>query len=180
MLNRLTSSFTKSNMQIIDKKISSNIRPHIFQSVLATLTILLILMFLDVTAHIAIIAVLGSSAFLVFTRPRAYGSRPRPLIGGYIIGISVGALFFYLSQLPAMMSLPVSAETVFRIFAAMSVGGAIFAMVITNTVHAPAAGLSLGLVVTTWSYGDIIFVMCAVLFMAIMRRLLQPIMIDLI
>lgn len=137
-------------------------------------------MFMDVTDHITIIAVLGSSAFLVFTRPRAYGSRPRPLIGGYIIGISVGALFFHLSQLPGMMSMPVSANTVFIIFAAMSVGGAIFGMVITNTEHAPAAGLSLGLVVTSWSYIDLLFVMCAVLFMAVMRRLLQPVMIDLI
>jgi len=166
--------------QLIDSKVRENIRPYIFQSVLATFTILLILVFLDVTAHIAIIAVLGSSAFLVFTRPRAYGSRPRPLIGGYVIGISVGALFSYLSQLPGLMSLPVSTDTVFIIFAAMSVGGAIFGMVITNTEHAPAAGLALGLVVTTWSFIDILFVMCAVLFMAVMRRLLQPVMIDLI
>lgn len=180
MLSRITCLFDKGSFQLIDRKVSNNIRPYIFQSFLATLTVLLILIFLDVIDHIAMIAVLGSSAFLVFTRPRAYGSRPRPLIGGYIIGICVGALFFHLSQLPEMMSLPISANTVFIFFAAMSVGGAIFAMVITNTEHAPAAGLSLGLVVTNWNYSDLLFVICAVLFMALMRRFLQPVMIDLI
>ncbi len=166
-------------MEIIDKKIRTNFRAYIFQSLLATLTILLILLFMDVTVHITIIAVLGSSAFLVFTRPRAYGSHPRPLIGGYVIGIGVGTLFYHLSQLPEMMSLPVSANTVFIVFAALSVGVAIFCMVVTNTEHSPAAGLSLGLVVTSWSYGDILFVMGAVLFMAVLRQLLQPVMIDL-
>lgn len=175
MHNRLKNLLAKSNVQIIDRKVSKNILPYIYQSAFATITILLILMFLDVTVHIAIIAVLGSSAFLVFTRPRSYGARTRTLIG-----ISVGSLFYYLSKLPEMISLPVSVETVFTIFAAMSVGGAIIFMVITNTEHAPAAGLSLGLVVTEWGYADLIFVMCAVLFMAVMRRILQPVMIDLI
>lgn len=180
MLSKISNFIDKNNLQIIDRKVRKNIRPYIFQSFLATLTILLILFFLDVTEHIALIAVLGSSAFLVFTRPRSYGARPRPLIGGYVIGAGVGTLFFYLSHLPAMMSLPISPETVLIIFAAMSVGGSIFVMVITNTEHGPAAGLSLGLVVTIWSYSDIVFVLGAVIFMAVMRKALMPLMIDLI
>ncbi|MEE8481842.1 MAG: HPP family protein, partial [Acidiferrobacterales bacterium] len=77
-------------MQIFDEKACKNIRPYILQSVLATFTILFILVFLDVLTHTAIIATLGASAFLVFTRPRAYASRSRTLIGGYLIGMAVG------------------------------------------------------------------------------------------
>lgn len=133
-------------MNIIDEKALKNIRPYLLQSILATLTILLILVFLDVLSHTAIIATLGSSAFLVFTRPGAYASRSRPLIGGYIIGMAVGVMYYYATLLSAYFSISVSQATVLIVFSAMAVGGAIFLMVVTDTEHPPAAGMSLGLV----------------------------------
>lgn len=167
-------------MPIIDAKVKQDIRPYIYQSVIATLTILVILLFLDVMSHTAIIASLGSSAFVVFTRPRAYASRPRPLLGGYFIGILVGVLCHYLSILPTLTPLPVSTSVLYVVFSAMAVGAAIFLMVVTNTEHGPAAGIALGLVINSWDIRDLVFVFGAVMLMALMRQLLKPFMIDLI
>lgn len=166
--------------RIVSQKARENIRPYIYQSALATLAILLILLFLDVISHTAIIATLGSSTFLVFTRPRAYASRLRPLLGGYLIGTTVGMFFYYLSLLPGLVSLPVSTSTVYVVFSAMAVGGAIFLMVITNTEHSPAAGMAMGLVINAWDFQTILFIFSAVGMLAILRHVLRPYMIDLI
>lgn len=167
-------------MQIIARKFRENAKPYIVQSVMATLAILLILLFLDVFTHTALIATLGSSIFLVFTRPHAFSSRPRPLLGGYLIGTAVGVLFYFLSHLPEMANMPLSQETTFIVFSALAVGCAIFAMVITSTEHPPAAGMALGLVINSWDMASLAVIMLAVIFMAILRRALQNFMIDLV
>jgi len=83
---------------IIDKKFKKNTLKYIFQCVLATLTILAILLFLDILNEIAIITALGASAFIVFTMPKQYSSDSRRLFGGYIVGLIVGFIF-YIMQL---------------------------------------------------------------------------------
>ncbi len=167
-------------MQIFDEKACKNIRPYILQSVLATFTILFILVFLDVLTHTAIIATLGASAFLVFTRPRAYASRSRTLIGGYLIGMAVGVLYYYMALLPAHFSMALSEATVLVVFSAMAVGTAIFLMVVTDTEHAPAAGMALGLVLNQWDHKTLLFILMAVFVMAVLRKVLQPYMVDLV
>jgi len=167
-------------VQIISEKARQDLRPYLLQSMLATLTIFFILIFLDTLSHTAIIAALGSSAFQVFTRPRAYSSRPRTLLGGYLVGISVGTIFYGATLLTAFLSLPVPQVVVLVIFSAMAVGGAIFLMVITNTEHSPAAGLALGLVLNQWDHKTLMFIIVAVVVMVLLRKVLQPYMVDLV
>jgi CBS-domain-containing membrane protein len=167
-------------MQIIARKFRQDAKPFIVQSILATLAILLILLFLDVFTHTALIASLGSSIFLVFTRPHAFSSRPRPLLGGYAISIAVGAMCYALSHLPGMARILLSQETTFVVFSALAVGCAIFLMVITSTEHPPAAGMALGLVINSWDLSSLAVIMMAVVFMAILRRTLLGFMIDLV
>jgi len=167
-------------MQIIARKFRQGAKPFIVQSILATLAILLILLFLDVFTHTALIASLGSSIFLVFTRPHAFSSRPRPLLGGYAISIAVGALCYGLSHLPGITRILLSQETTFVVFSALAVGCAIFLMVITSTEHPPAAGMALGLVINSWDLSSLAVIMMAVAFMAILRRALLGFMIDLV
>jgi len=167
-------------VKLIDEKARQNIRPYLLQSFLATLTILFILVFLDVLSHTAIIATLGASAFLVFTRPRAYASRPRPLVGGYLVGMAVGIMYYYALLLPAHFSISISQPTALIVFSAMAVGSAIFLMVVTDTEHPPAAGMSLGLVLNQWDHKTLLFIIFAVIVMAVLRKLLQPYMVDLV
>jgi membrane protein implicated in regulation of membrane protease activity len=62
----------------------------------------------------------------------------------------------------------------------LAVGIAIFLMVITNTEHAPAAGIALGLVINEWDWQTIIFIISAVILFAVIKRLLKAKLIDLV
>ena len=165
---------------LLDDKARKNLRPYVAQSLLATFAIFVILVFLDVIDHTALIATLGSSVFLVFARPSSYSAHARPLIGGYIVGLGVGALFYYFSQFPVWLSLPLSQQTVYVVYGALAVGCAIFLMTVTDTEHPPAAGASLGLVLNTWNYKTLAFIMAAVLTLAFLRRMLKKHMVDLV
>lgn len=165
---------------LVDDKARTNIRPYIVQPAMATVAILLILMFLDVIDHTALIATLGSTVFLVFARPSSYSAHTRPLLGGYVVGLGVGATFYYLSLFPGWLSLPLSQQTVYVIYAALAVGFAIFLMTVTDTEHPPAAGVALGLVLNSWSYQTVSFIMVAVITLALLRRMLRKYMVDLV
>jgi CBS-domain-containing membrane protein len=166
-------------MNIFDRKVKKNLGRYIFQCAIATAAITMILIFLDVLTHTAIIAALGATAFIVFTMPKAYASGPRPLIGGYLIGIIVGCACSLLSTLRFVLPFFMTRITSYTIFGALAVGVAIFLMAVTNTEHAPAAGISLGLVINEWNYATVLFILAAVLFMIGLRRLLKSILIDL-
>jgi CBS-domain-containing membrane protein len=167
-------------MKLIDRKVRENLRRYVSQCFLATLTILAILLFLDILNEAAIIAALGASAFIVFTMPTKYSSDPRRLVGGYMVGVCVGCFFYFLSNYNRFI-LPIGNQQLsLVIFASLAVGIAMFVMAVTNTEHAPAAGVALGLVINNWDYITIIFILGAILWMASVRRLLKPLLMDLI
>ncbi len=121
-------------------------------------------------AEMAIIASLGATAFTVFSMPRSYAAEPRRVIGGYGFGIAVGLLCHLSMRWSTSL---VAEETTLVVFGSLAVALAIFAMAATNTEHAPAAGIALGLVVNTWSTGTLAFVVAAMLWMAAVRYLLR-------
>lgn len=168
------------NIIIFDKKFKKNKFKYIFQCFLATLTILAVLIFLDILKEAALITALGASAFIVFTIPTQYSSDPRRLIGGYIVGLTVGFIFYLLSISTLSINLFENEMTIFVVFGAISVGFAVFIMAVTNTEHAPAAGIALGLVISKWDYLTIIFIIIAILWLAGIRIILKKYMMDLI
>ena len=168
------------NVQFLDVKVQKNLIRYIFQCSLATLTILAILLFLDVLTETALIASLGASAFVIFTMPTTYSSDPRRLLGGYGIGISIGVLFSYLTKSHLIELLSANNINSLVVFGAIAVGIAIFIMTITNTEHAPAAGIALGLVLNQWDFTTLIFIIVAIIWLTVVKKLLQPILIDLI
>ncbi len=166
-------------MKIIDDKVRTHLSSYILQCFLATLTLLAVLIFLNVLTETAIIAALGASAFIVFTMPHMYSSYPRRLIGGYIIGIVVGIIFYFISTSDPAKILFLNQNTSLIFFGALAVGVSILLMTITNTEHAPAAGISLGLVINQWTNITILFILGAILWMAVVRKILKPYLIDL-
>lgn len=167
-------------MQLFDQRFNDNKANYIMQCVLATMTIFIVLMILDAIKNAAIIASLGASSFIAFGMPHAQVSRPRYLIGGYIIGIAVGCLCYYLSLTPIVVQTPVIQDSAYVIFGALAVGLAIFLMVITNTEHPPAAGLALGLVLHECSLLSIVVVSVGIVLLVIVKTMMKPVLINLL
>ena len=165
-------------MKIFDRKFKEHIWKYILQCLGATGFIVVVLLFLDVLTTTALIAALGASTFIVFTMPRSYPAYMRSLLGGYLIGIGSGVLCNYLNHISTISNLFQTPRLSMIIFSGLAVGIAIFIMSITNTEHAPASAVALGLVMNKWDIMTIIFILCAILLLTLIRVLLMPIMID--
>jgi len=163
-------------MKVFDEKFKGNKVGYILQCVLATLSVFIVLLILDAVSNAAIIAALGASSFIVFTMPQADRSRPRFLIGGYLVGIAAGCLCHYLSLVPLLRQLPIIQESSYVVFGAISVGLAIFVMVITNTEHPPAASLALGLVLNECNYITIVVSLVGIISLSVMKAVLRPVL----
>ena len=167
-------------MHLLDRKFMENPMPFVIQPVLAGLTIAVILLVLDVVTETALIAALASSAFIAFTMPHSYFAKPRSLLGGYLVSSVIGIGCDMISVHPHAIGLFQSAEAATIALAAFSVSLSIFVMVITDTEHAPAAGLALGFVLNPWNSITIVLILFSISFMATSKRLLKKWMTDLI
>ncbi len=164
-------------MRILDRKFRRHVGKYMLQCALATVIIVAVLLSLNVLTHTAIIATLGATTFIVFTMPQSYFSQTRVLLGGYTVGIAVGIFFHYLSTTEILQIM--SEEILLIVFGGISVGIAIFLMSITNTEHAPAAGIALGLVLNEWNYLTVGVIIGSVLLLCIVREILGSSMMDL-
>lgn len=163
-------------MRIIDKKFKHNVPRYLLQCALATLIIAIVLVFLDVLTHTATVAALGASSFIAFTMPAYDVSKPRYMIGGYLVGMSTGCFCHFLSLSPWVASLLVSPRTSSVVCSALSVGLAIFLMVVTDTEHAPATSVALGLTLEKWDYLTLVFVLCGIILISTLKSLLKPLL----
>lgn len=166
-------------MKVFDKKVKQHIGIYIFQCFLATLAIFIIFLFLDVLKQTAIIASLGATAFIVFTTPKRYTSRARPLLGGYALGISVGVLCSLAANSSWAVETFLHTEILYIVFGSISVGLSIFLMVVSDTEHPPASSIALGLVINDWSFRTIIFICSGVLVLYFVKTLLNSFLVDL-
>lgn len=166
-------------MQIIDRGFVRAPKSYIIQSLLAVVAVAIILYFIEVLTHAAIVAALGASAFIVFAMPHSITARPRRLIGGHIIGIICGSLCYYAFLTGPLGQLSASWEFIPWCACALSVGLSIFLMATTNTEHPPASATALGIVAHGWSYQIVIFVLLCAISLAIIRRLLRGYLRDL-
>jgi len=108
--------------------------------------------------------------------PKAEVSKPRIMIGGYIVGIVAGCLCHYLSLWSLMTWVPLSMNPPHVVFGTMAVGLAIFVMVITGTAHPPAAGLALGLILNEWSPLMIVVVFAGIISLSVIKTVLKPVL----
>ena len=130
---------------------------YIYQSLLATAVVFVILFLLNLE-HAVVIASIGATAFIVFTMPRNITAAPRRVIGGHIIGFICGSAFAFI---PHSTILPAA------IVYSLAVGTTIFLMVALDAEHPPAGGTALGVAITGFS----IHVMVAVVTSSVMLSL---------
>ena len=164
-------------MALFDPKLRHRKVRYLAQCALATVCIMLVLTLLDMIAHAAIIASLGATTFVIFALPRSAQSRPRVVLGGYLIGVLLGAACHGLAR-----STPAAIGTerfVTIAYASASVGLSIFLMTATNTEHPPAAGIALGLVLEPWSFRTVAIILAGVSALVLMKRILRSSLADL-
>ncbi len=167
-------------MHIFDRKVKKHLFKAIFQCVLAMIVMYLLLLFLDFATYPAVLASMGATVFIVFTMPDAYVSSPRSLIGGYFVGIVTGLICSFLYSLDISTILSITDHQANISLAAFAVGVSIFIMVSTDTEHPPASGLALGLVVNEWDFLTVVLLMTLILSLTVIKKMLKPILIDLL
>ncbi|MEA1939764.1 MAG: HPP family protein [Candidatus Caldatribacteriota bacterium] len=168
-------------MQIFDRKLKKYFPNYILQSLLATVTLTIILYFENIFTNTAVVASLGATTFIIFAMPKYTTAQPRRVIGGHIIGIVSGILCFYIASLTQNKeNFFLSHEMLKILIPSLSVGLSIFFMVITNTEHPPAAGTALGITIQGWSFSTIIVVLTTVIILSFFKYLLKTWLKDLV
>lgn len=167
-------------MHIIDKSFTKAPKNYILQSLLAVVAVVVILYFVEVLTHAAIVAALGASTFIVFAMPHSITAQPRRLIGGHAVGLTCGTICYYAFLTGSLGELATNWEFITWLAGALSVGLSIFLMVITDTEHPPAAATALGIVAHGWSYQIVIFVLLCAVGLALIRRLVRGYLRDLV
>jgi CBS-domain-containing membrane protein len=158
---------------------SENIKRYALQCSLAATVVLILLLVLDAVTQTVLIAALGASTFIAFAVPRSLHSSPRCLIGGYLVGIFSGSLMATLN-IAIDFSDIVTAHVSVVVFGALATGLAMFLMVVTKTEHPPAAALALGLVLNEWDLLTLVVVIGGVAALSICKRLVLPMLMDLL
>ncbi|MHC4286447.1 MAG: HPP family protein [Planctomycetota bacterium] len=126
---------------------------YILQSLLAALALFVLVLVLG-RDKMVVISSMGATIFLVFAMPKAVSAQTRNVIGGHLVGLVCGTIFYY-TKLPYYIEYP------------CVVGIAIFLMVALDVEHPPAAGTALAVVINEVSPIDafVIVMISAVIFL---------------
>jgi CBS-domain-containing membrane protein len=117
----------------IDKKFKELWKYYIWQSFLATIAFFIILLVLK-EERMVLISALGATAFIVFAMPNAVSAYSKNVIGGHLVGLILGMIFFFI-KMPYLYEFPIV------------VGFAIFVMAALDVEHPPAVGTALAVVI---------------------------------
>jgi len=164
---------------VIDPKFARNQRRYVYQCFAVGITMIVVLLLLDMVYQAVLIAALASSSMLAFSVPNMRASRPRCLIGGYLIGVLVGCSASMV--VGAVAGLNMFDEHFVRILAgAVATGLAMFVMVTTDTEHPPAAALALGFVLNEWNLLTVFAVMSGITLIVFIKEAFRGRLVDLL
>ena len=113
---------------------------YFLQSLLAAIALFILVLILG-REKMVIISAMGATAFIVFAMPTAVSAQTRNVIGGHLVGL-VSGIIFYFTTIPYFLEYP------------LAVGIAIFFMVALDFEHPPAAGTALAVVINEVSSLD--------------------------
>ena len=130
----------------IDEKFKKLWKYYIWQSFLAAVAFFIILLVLD-KDKMVVISAMGATAFIVFAMPNAVSAHSRNVIGGHLVGLILGMIFFFI-EIPYFYEFP------------LVVGIAIFVMAALDVEHPPAVGTALAVLINEVST-DVLFIIIA-------------------
>jgi len=156
-------------VRLLDERFRQDPAHYVVQTLLAFASIAVIVVVMGVLTNGTIVASLGASAFIVFAMPHYKTARPRNLIGGHVLCMSIGLV----CSVPFRLGVVPSNELTVGLIAAAAVSLAIFAMAVTDTEHPPAAGNALAFSVSLVGFGHILFTLGTVVLFALVRYMLR-------
>jgi CBS-domain-containing membrane protein len=139
---------------------------YILQSLLAVAALLVIVLVLG-KDKIVIISAMGATTFIVFAMPKATSAKTRNVIGGHLVGLAAGTIFYF-TALPYFVEYP------------LAVGIAVFVMVALDVEHPPAAGTALAVVINEVSLDAFITIMLSAVILSQCRYYLRRRLKDLV
>jgi len=139
---------------------------YIVQSLLASISLLVIVLVLG-KDKMVVISAMGATAFIVFALPTSASAQTRNVIGGHLVGLIMGSIFYYTSM-PHYIEYP------------LVVGIAIFLMVALDVEHPPAAGTALAVVINEVSLNVFVTIMISAVVLSQCRYYLRNILKDLL
>ncbi len=80
----------KPAWRLFDDKLREHRGQYLKQTLMATVSMLVVLLLLDLVEQTVLIASLGASTFIVFSMPHTKRAKPRYTIGGYVVGALAG------------------------------------------------------------------------------------------
>jgi len=165
--------------RLFDENFRTHRAQYLGQTLMATLSMMIVLLLLDLVEQTVLIASLGASTFIVFSMPRTKRSAPRYLIGGYVVGIIAGCSLSLVAARLIEFSFA-DARVVEVCCAALALGVAFFVMVVTDTEHPPAAALALGFVLNEWDIFALLVVLFGIVLITGIKEAIKPRLLDLI
>ena len=139
---------------------------YILQSLLATVALFILVLILE-KQKIVLISAMGATSFIVFAMPTAVSAQTRNVIGGHLVGLLAGAVFYF-TELPYFLEYP------------LAVGLAICIMVALDVEHPPAAGTALAVVINEVSLDAFVTIMISVVVLSQCRYYLRHYLKDLV
>ncbi|MHC4158175.1 MAG: HPP family protein [Planctomycetota bacterium] len=138
---------------------------YILQTLVAVAVLLILTLILSKEKTV-LIGAMGATAFIVFAMPKAPSARTRNIIGGHLVGLVSGTIFYF-TNLPYFLEYP------------LAVGIAMFIMVALDVEHPPAAGTALAVVINEVSREAFITIMISTLVLSQCRYYLRHYLKDL-
>jgi len=161
-----------ARQHILDPGFARNPRRYVTQAGLATVAILIILVFVDSLSNAALAAGLAASVVTLFLHPASRVASTRALCGGHILTLFIGSGFALLSVVGPVEGLMLAAPLLSDLGLALVVAMLIFVMAVTDTEHPPAAGTVLAMATRPWDIKIVAVIIAAVLLLAVVRRLI--------
>ena len=139
---------------------------YILQSLLATIVLFVLVLILG-RYKLVVISAMGATTFIVFAMPKAVSAQTRNVIGGHLVGLASGTIF-YLTTLPFFVEYP------------LAVGLAFLLMVALDVEHPPAAGTALAVVINEVSLDVFVTIMLSAVILSQSRYYLRNYLKDLV
>jgi len=167
-------------MRIFDSNFKANFHRYLLQCLFATIIIFVVLFLADTIFNMTIVASLGASTFIAFTMPHTNSSRPRYLIGGYIVGALCGILMNYANKYLVSVEAQLFDFSPYVLTCALAVGLAMLLMTSLDFEHPPAAALSMGLVLVSDVFITALIAIASVITISIIKSIIKRWLINLL